>query len=203
MPRHTEVLYVPHREAIATTNAWAFLHWLRFTHGIDLPDWAALQRLSTGDPSRFGGLIADFAQLPPKPLRLASSLPPELPPELSEPLNRLWPPALLLRPLADVLLHADLRPDDRVMIVGGHWPWLVSLLQGTTILLARPAALLDRAAEQRATVIIAPAATIAELRVPSVRHSSRSRFVTSPSSLPVARCHRSSAHVFIPGSNPT
>jgi len=174
MPQPTATLFAPRSERIVTTNAWAFLHWLRFTRGIDLPDWAALQRFSAGDAGRFGDAIAAFARLPAKPLRLSATPaqagaqiilatpPQEMPPELIAPLTRLWPPALLLRPLADALLHADLRPDDRVVVVGGHWPWLASLLQGTTIILAPPAALLVTAADQRATVIIAPAAVVAD-----------------------------------------
>ena len=59
-----EILYAPNREQIITSNAWAFLHWLRTTRGIDLPDWAALQRWSVADPPAFGAAIAAFARLP-------------------------------------------------------------------------------------------------------------------------------------------
>ena len=47
--------------SVVTTNAWAFLHWLRTTRGIDLPDWAALQRWSASDQAAFGEAIAAFA----------------------------------------------------------------------------------------------------------------------------------------------
>ncbi len=66
-----DILYAPNREQVVTTNAWAFLHWLRTTRGVDLPDWAALQRWSVGDPVAFGAAIARFARLPDAPLRLA------------------------------------------------------------------------------------------------------------------------------------
>ena len=66
-----DILYAPNREQVVTSNAWAFLHWLRTTHGIDLPDWAALQRWSASDRVAFSQAIAAFARLPAGPLRLA------------------------------------------------------------------------------------------------------------------------------------
>ena len=89
---------------------------------------------------------------------------PWLLPDVVAPLTRLWPPAVLVRPLAELLLHADVRPDDRLMVVGPAWPWLAALLEGTTIILAaaKPAALLAIAAEEQATVLVAPAQTLAE-----------------------------------------
>jgi hypothetical protein len=201
-----EFLYAPDRERIATTNAWAFLHWLRTTRGIDLPDWAALQRWSGSDQAPFGQAIATFGRLT-VPLRLARHcgqqealvlrradgsrlafsrnllchrlplhpLPPAgiedgatpvetLPADVAAPLVRLWPPALLIRPLAELLLHADLRPDDRLLVIGAAWPWLAALLEGTTVMLAAasPGTLLGTAAEERATVLVAPAQALAE-----------------------------------------
>ena len=67
----SDILYAPDREHVVTTNAWAFLHWLRTTRGIDLPDWAALQRWSASDQAAFGQAIAAFGRLPEVPLRLA------------------------------------------------------------------------------------------------------------------------------------
>jgi hypothetical protein len=229
----TDILYTPNREQVVTTNAWAFLHWLRTTRGVDLPDWAALQRWSVGDRSAFGRAIMEFARLPDTPLRLGrhtgrleafvvrgpdgsrlvfdsdqlrqmhldprpptpspegrgnveptppplwgggrgagaaetSSLPDEL-----APLARLWPPALLVRPLADLLLHADLRSDDRLLVAGNaSWPWLATLLEGTTVILAAatPATLLATAAEEDATVLVAPAQALAEAAFQRARH---------------------------------
>ncbi len=178
-------LFTPDREQVLTTNAWAFLHWLRVVHGIDLPDWSALQRLSANDPEAFGPRTLAFARLPAEPRRLAAAAGTRmilrrgparleltddalaghgatLPPDIAAPFARVWPPELLLRPLADALLHADLRPDDRVLIAGSHWPWLTAVIQGTTLILTPPTNLLSTAAEERVTVIIAPAAVVSQ-----------------------------------------
>jgi len=222
-----DILYTPNREHLVTTNAWAFRHWMRTTRGIDLLDWAALQRWSATDAAAFGAAIAAFSRLPDAPLRLARhggqqealvlrradgtrvalgrnqlrdvhlggplpptpsrkgrgrtySAPPPLagggwgegvvetsavPRELSAPLERLWPPSLLIRPLAELLLHADLRPDDRLLVAGAAaWPWLAALLEGTTVILAAatPATLLQTAAEEEASVLVAPAQWLAD-----------------------------------------
>jgi len=188
-----EVLYAPNREHAVTTNAWAFLHWLRTTRGVDLADWAALQRWSTERAEEFRAAVAAFARLPEEPLALVrrtgqgealvlrradgtrvglgweqvaricpSPLLEALPFDVAAPLTRLWLPALLIRPLAELLLHADLRPDDRLLVVGSSWPWLAALLERTTVLLAAPPDVLATAAEERATVLVAPAQTLAE-----------------------------------------
>jgi hypothetical protein len=192
------ILYAPNREQVVTTNAWAFLHWLRTTRGVDLPDWQALQRWSVGDRPAFSAAVAAFARLGDAPLRLARHPGPQealvlrraggapialsrdamlnldhhdgsdlqpLPPDITAPFIRLWPPALLIRPLADLLLHADLRPDDRLLVVGSApWPWLAAVLEGTSVILAAatPATLLATAAHDAATVLVAPAQTLAE-----------------------------------------
>ena len=202
----SDILYAPDRERVVTSNAWAFLHWLRATRGIDLPDWAALQRWSARDETAFRETIAAFGRLPVVPLRLARHggqqealvlrrangsrlafsrnllhhthtnprLPSgerdggtgveTMPADVAAPLDRLWPPALLIRPLAELLLHADLRPDDRLVVVGAAWPWLAALLEGTTVILAAasPATLLATVAEERATILVAPAQALAE-----------------------------------------
>ena len=153
-----DILYAPNRERVITTNAWAFLHWLRTTRGIALADWTALQRFrwsgqrSSAPRCRFSRLppvrlrsrasrgrrrpgvpasgwvhallsaatrSGDLSASPPPPAgkgrgrvgRNASSL--QTWPHRS---RRLWPSALLIRPLADLLLHADLRPDDRLLV---------------------------------------------------------------------------------------
>ena len=202
-----DILYAPNREHIVSTNAWAFLHWLRTTRGIDLPDWAALQRWSATDAAAFGAAIAAFARLPDAPLRLGRHggqrealvlrradgtrvalnrdqlrhpQPNPLPQagegassDITAPLQRLWPPALLVRPLAELLLHADLRPDDRLLVAGAAaWPWLAALLEGTTVILAAasPATLLETAAEEAASVLVAPAQWLADAAFRRARH---------------------------------
>jgi hypothetical protein len=192
-----DILYAPSREQVLTSNAWAFLHWLRTVRGIDLPDWAALQRWSAGDAAAFGEAIAAFARLPDEALRLARYPGPaeaivlrrgaerialtrdelrgasprrpcplgRLPAEVAAPLTRFWPPASLIRPLAELLLHADLRPDDRLLVIGSvPWPWLAGLLEGTTIILATaaPATLLATTADEGTTILVAPAEALAE-----------------------------------------
>ncbi len=187
-----DILYAPNPEHVVTTNVWAFLRWLRSTRGIDLADWGALQRYSAGRSTEFRAAVAQFARLPERPVRLArhsgtrealvfrkadgsrlmfsrdelvrvSLEPSGLPAELAASLARLWPPAVLVRPCAELLLHTDLRPDDRLLVVGPAWPWLVALLEGCTVILATEAgSLLAVAAEECATVLVAPAQTLAE-----------------------------------------
>jgi hypothetical protein len=198
----TEILYAPSREQTATTNAWAFLRWLRTARGVDLPDWAALQRFSAERATDFRFAVQAFARLPDAPLTLAqhagslealvwlhrgtrivlgqddlrvlgqdadgrvrpghdgSAL--GLPPEIARLLTRLWSPPQLVGPLADILLHADLRPDDRLLVSGVAWPWLVGLLEGTAVALTDGADLIATTARERATVLVAPAQALAE-----------------------------------------
>ena len=216
-----DILYAPNQEHIVTTNVWAFLHWLRVTHGIDLAGWAALQRWSVDDRAAFARSIGAFARLPDGPLLLArhqgerealvlrraegqrialswddlldplpntplrggAELPlprsgggsgrGTIPAAITIPLTRLWSPAELARPLVDTLLHADLRPDDRVVIANSSaWPWLAALLEGTTVILAAatPATLLATAAEEHASVLVAPAQALAEAAFHRARH---------------------------------
>jgi len=205
-----DILYTPNRERVVTSNAWAFLHWLRTARGIELPDWAALQRFSVDRPAEFRSAMASFGQLPDQPLALARCRGPQealvlrrqggerlalsrdqlaalaspsvpasdtevaaLPAEIAAPLRRSWPTALLIRPLADLLLHADIRPDDRVLVVGAAaWPWLAALLEGATVMLASATAhtLLAIAGEEAASVLVAPAALIAEAAFQRARH---------------------------------
>ncbi len=184
-----EILYAPDQDQVVATNAWAFMHWLRTVAGMDLEDWSALQRFSTERPAIFRAAVAGFARLSDEAQRLARHGGPReglvlrttggsrlsfnrdgisrneaLPAELAAPLGRLWPSATLIRPVADLLLHADLRPDDRLLVVGPAWPWLAALLEGTAIILAAPAPtdLLAIAAEEAATVVVAPAPLLAE-----------------------------------------
>jgi hypothetical protein len=184
----TEVLYAPDKERLVTTNAWAFLHWLRVVRNIELAGWQALQLWSAGDPAAFAQAFAEFARLPDSPLHLvrhaggreavvwrgahaarvaltrdnyAASLA-SLPPEIATLLTRRWPAEALIGPLAELLLHADLRPDDRVLVVGAAWPWLAALLEGTTVILAAPVGLLAAAEKECATVLVAAPRVLSE-----------------------------------------
>jgi hypothetical protein len=172
-------LYVPHPEHVATSNAWAFLHWLRATGRGDLDGWEDLIAWSAADPAGFSDALAGFAGLAagPAPL-LASEEVPALVlrradgsrtnaldlPEVAALLRRVWPRARLIRPAAEVLLHSDLRPDDRVLVaVGPPWPWLLALRHRTRLVLApppAPPALLAMAAEEEATILVADARTL-------------------------------------------
>ncbi len=172
-------LHVPHPEQVATSNAWAFLHWLRATERGDLDGWERLIAWSAADPAGFSDALAGFAGLPaaPAPL-LASEVAPALVlrrsdgsradagdlPEIAAVLRRVWPRPRLIRPAAEVLLHADIRPDDRVLVAAGPpWPWLLALRHRTRLVLVPTPpspALLAIAAEEQATILVADAASL-------------------------------------------
>lgn len=89
-----------------------------------------------------------------------------LPTEMATAITRLWPRASLTRALADTLLHQDVRPDDRVLVAANpSWPALAALLEGATVIFyaGRPDRLLGVVAEERASVLIAPSAWLADL----------------------------------------
>jgi hypothetical protein len=98
----------PHRdpspaERAATTNRAAFLHWLRAVHGIMVdPADAALHAWAEADP-RASALILHFA----------------------------GPDFVSARLAAGLLLQADLRPDDRILVLGREPDWLPQALAAT------------------------------------------------------------------------
>ena len=177
----TEVLYAPNREHVVTTNAWAFLHWLRTVRGVDLAGWAALQQFSVDNPvdfrlavAAFAGLSDEFQSAPRYPARhgagvgaLQRTMPSgdameTLAARPNRPQIDLSHTALL-RPLADTLLHADVRPDDRLLVCGAAWPWRAAELLGAAVVIASAGTdLLTTAATERATVLVAAARTLAE-----------------------------------------
>ena len=118
-----EVLYAPSREQVITTNAWAFLHWLRTTRALDLPDWAGLQAWSVKQPLAFQEAMETFGHACETPSALAGGG---------------WGEA-------DILLFADLRPGDKLLVISS----------GT----ADP---FGQAAEASASVLVAPALLIAD-----------------------------------------
>lgn len=126
-----EILYAPDRERVVCTNAWAFVHWLRTTHGVDLDGWAALQGWSAREAEAFAAAIRAFARQP-------------------------GAADALISPLAEALLFADLRPDDRVLVSGPVMPWLAAQANGTAIVAAAGGDPLAETADQAATVLVAP-----------------------------------------------
>ena len=189
---HADILWSPSREQVLTTNAWAFLHWLEATRGVVLEGWAGLQGFSASDPVGFRAAFAAFANLPETPSRIGrhtgerealvlrdsegerrafsrdelTASATSLPTDIATALIRLWPRASLARPLADLLLHQDIRPDDRVMLAASpSWPALAALLEGATLIFhaGRPDRLLAAVAEEQASILVAPAAWLADM----------------------------------------
>lgn len=189
-----DTLWSPSREQVLCTNAWAFLHWLEATRGVVLEGWAGLHGFSAADPVGFRAALAEFAGLAETPCRiirhfgerealvlreadgarlafsrdaLAAELPAfGLPAEIAIALTRLWPRATLARALAELLLHQDIRPDDRVLLAASPaWPALAALLEGATLIFyaGRPDRLLATVAEEQASILLAPAAWLADL----------------------------------------
>ena len=192
-----DTLWTPSREQVVTTNAWAFLHWLKATHGMALDGWAGLHGFSAADPVGFRAALAAFTRLPEGPSRITrhggdrealvlrgadggrraisrdelaadhvglSQL--DLPADITAAVTRLWPRSSLARALADLLLHQDIRPDDRVLVAANpSWPSLAALLEGATVIFyaGRPDRLMAAVAEEQASVLVAPAAWLADL----------------------------------------
>lgn len=133
------VLRAPNPEQAAATNLWAFLQWLRATGRASLDGWAAVIAWSATDPSALSDALAQFAGVRPE--------------------------SRSVRAAAEVLLHADIRPDHVVLVAAGTaWPWRIAAAQGTKIVLAdppRPEDLFPSAANANASVLIADAATLA------------------------------------------
>ena len=121
-----EVLYAPDKERVVTTNAWALLHWLRTVHGVDLAGWSALQHWSVDDAAGFSAAIAAFASGPDRDMKVA----------------------------AELLLYADLRPDDRLLVLGPSWPWTEARTEHVRIIAAGDP--LTAAATEHASVLVAP-----------------------------------------------
>jgi hypothetical protein len=124
-------------ETSATSNEAALRFRLRAAGIADLADYAALRRFAACEPDAFARAMLEFAALP----RARAPLVPAL---------------------AAVLLEADLRPDDRVLVAGiGPWPWLAARTQAIPVLLARgvTASTLRPAADADcASVVAAPPA---------------------------------------------
>ncbi|HTI80201.1 MAG TPA: hypothetical protein VL614_07090 [Acetobacteraceae bacterium] len=128
----SEVLYAPSRERVVTTNAWAFLHWLRFERGVRPGGWAELQAWSAGAPAAFAEAIETFA---------GSGL---------SPVITSGPGRGRIEALADGLLFKDLRPGDRLLAVetGEAEPFARAADESASVLVA-PAELLSTSAFPR------------------------------------------------------
>jgi hypothetical protein len=91
-------------ERAATGNRAAFLHWLSAVHGLRLgPEDGALSAWAEADPKTAATLIRSFAGPGFASARLAAGL----------------------------LLEADLRPDDRILLLGEEPDWLAQALDAT------------------------------------------------------------------------
>lgn len=152
------VLHAPHPEQVATSNAWAFLQWVRATGRGDVEGWEGLIAWSAADPAQFSDALAEFAGLPLHSLSAPRGGEGRV--EVGESRRALE----VVRQHAEVLLHADLRPDDRVLVAAGPpWPWLLARRYHTQVVLASPlsrSALMPRAAEEQASVLVADAGTL-------------------------------------------
>jgi hypothetical protein len=101
-PKPTPDIPAPERDA--TTNRAAFLHWLLAVHGIALaPGDSALRAWAEADPPTATALVIHFAGAGFASARLAAGL----------------------------LLQADLRPDDRILVLGPDPDWLPQALGAT------------------------------------------------------------------------
>ena len=137
----------PPGEQQICTNAWAFRHWAAATGRASLPDDPAIARWQRTDPAAWAEAVCAFAG----PAFATSGTDPQA--------------------LARVLLDADLRPDDRVIVAGTEPdPWVLARAQGTAVTLWTGTAsepLSAAVAAARATVVIAPAALLRTLRLPA------------------------------------
>jgi hypothetical protein len=129
------ILFSPSAERLATTNAWAFLHWLRTTQGVELADWQALLEWANEQPGAARRAIRGFAGK----AELADSAVPHL---------------------AELLLFLDVRPDDVLLVADAQdAPW--GALEHTGATMTRydgaPAAVLEAAADSGATILAVPA----------------------------------------------
>jgi hypothetical protein len=178
------------------TNLWAYLHWLRAAGRATLAGREDVRRWAATEPERWAASIRAFARLtdapshlllPPGPqgqlvLRSRRAVPRRvwsadalaqgdaggLPSGLTRVLAAVHPAEALTDAAAVLLLDADLRPDDRVLVAGAaFWPWVWALREGATLILgpaAEPAELRCIAEEDKASILVAPWATLACFR---------------------------------------
>ncbi len=113
----------PHERSV-TSNEAALRFRLRAEGVADLADRAALDRFAATRPDAFRQAVLDFAGLPAGTAAISA--------------------------LVAVLLDADLRPDDRLLVAGlSRWPWLNAI--GATVVTE----------VAQADAVVAPAAWLA------------------------------------------
>jgi hypothetical protein len=125
----------PADERIATSNEAALRFRLRADGVADLADHAALRRFGGDEPDAFRAAILRFAGMDGQADGAAPAL-------------------------AALLLEADLRPDDRLLVTGSPpWPWLDALARVVTLVRAphaTPATLREIAMAEAARAVVAP-----------------------------------------------
>ncbi|MDE2515263.1 MAG: hypothetical protein KGL12_04485 [Rhodospirillales bacterium] len=121
-------------ERRVTTNLWAFLYWLAVTRGVALPGWAGLCDWAASAPEAFAAAMADFAG--PAGAGLDS------------------------RMLAAWLLHADLRPGDRLALAAtltaAERAVPARFAAVSLVVAPSPATLWQEVAAARASVLVLP-----------------------------------------------
>ena len=155
-------------ERTGTSNEAALRFCLRAEGVANLPDFGALRRFAVDNPSAFQAAMLRYAGIAGSSTTLlVADRPPRLVLRRMDGLSDLnallvhpWPAATLAAALAAVLLQADLRPDDRLLVAGlPPWPWLAALTQDIPVILATdatPQTLRDITVAEAATVIAAP-----------------------------------------------
>lgn len=129
------ILYTPTPERRLSTNGWAFLHALRTTQNIDLPDWPALLEWAAANPGLARQAIRAFANQPNRPTAEVAHL-------------------------ADLLLFLDIRPADILLVADAQpWPWQATTEFGATLIRTTGPAttILEQAASAQATILAVPA----------------------------------------------
>jgi hypothetical protein len=176
------------------TNLWAYLHWLRATGGPPLGGRDEWRRWANAEPARCAASVRAFAGLPERasPLlnrphprgtlvlrnggtrrswtadQLARGNVADLPADWSDVLAAEHAPEALTAAAALLLLEADLRPDDCVLLAaGGAWPWAFALREGAVLVDASgesAARLRQAVAEERPRILVASSDMLARVK---------------------------------------
>lgn len=172
------VLFAPGPEQVATTNAWAFLHWSTRREGAGPSGrtWRALLEWSWRDPDAFAAAVRAFARPSVMPAKAGIHERRSLGVDssfrgndgnvesgfLHTPVRANSGTLASAESLARALLHADLRPDDSVC---HSVACDLSQVTRAPFVSIAPGRLLADAADRAATVLVADAATLAAAAV--------------------------------------